>query len=204
MHYSWIDTILMGDSILRDIGEIRHTQVYCMPGLKTWQLDRLVRNNRIPQLAEAAAITIHVGTNDMGQHANTTGQELYKLFLSIQSRYPYIRLAWSQIVPRQRDNTTNLYRVINANQVIEGYLSQLGVPSIPSYQSFHNARVPIPDLYWDDGLHLNDDGKFLLRETLRQYQLKLRRDGRYIVRSIQALPEAPSALFTEWNEDLWA
>jgi len=174
-----IDTLILGDSILKYVDRVRHAQVLSFPGISCLELAQLIIRDKIKQMHGKRVIVIHCGTNDLDQPWETTVYWVTHLLVAISDRYPDTKLVWSTILPREaRTRKYNAEEVrlniIKVNNAMKRRQRQLQFFVIPSHTSFHKGKFPYSKLFARDFLHLKPKGTFCLRELYRQHLVRLR------------------------------
>jgi len=174
-----IDTIVIGDSIVKYVDQIRHTQVFSFPGIKCSELERLIVRNKIKAIEGKSVIMIHCGTNDLNQHWLSTVYEITHLIVAIADKYPNAKIVLSTILPRpartENYNEEEVRRnIISINNALKRRQRHLNFTTVPSHTSFHKSKHPLQRLFARDYLHLKPKGTLLLRELYRQHLIRLR------------------------------
>lgn len=174
-----VDTLILGDSIIKYVDSIRHAQVVSFPGISCSQLEQLIARNKIPELRDQEVILIHCGTNDLDQHWRDTVFNISRLLVAITDKLPNAKIIWSSILPRPartfyHDEESVRRNIIRINKEIKKRQRHLKITTCPSHTSFHYAKSPITKLFARDYLHLKTKGTLLLRELYRQHLLRLR------------------------------
>jgi len=198
-----IDTVIVGDSIIKYIDKVRHTSVISFPGIACGQLEQLIVRNKVRQLEGKKVILIHAGTNDLDNNWRTTVHIISKLLVSISDKYPTAKIVWSNILPRPActthyDKEEIRQNIIKINREMKRRQRHLKIIPCPSHTSFHTAKYPITKLFAMDFLHLKPTGTFLLRELYRQHLLRLRNLWKMETWKVQDIPDPETIIDRNW------
>ena len=199
-HYdkSLIDTAVIGDSIIRKVKQIGHCHVICYPGLQVEGLTKLIDANKCPELAGKSQIVVHVGTNSLDTPFQKLINDFDTLFRILRHTYPRANIIWNAILPRVDVTEAKAYKIIMINNEMRGNRQSVSV--ISSVKKFHRNRVPRPELYTFDKLHLNAFGVLVLRNTLRHNLLRWRSNrGIHTLSALEA-PYEHTSIMGNWRE----
>ena len=204
-----IDTVIIGDSIIKYVDQIRHSQVISYPGINCASLGQLINRNKIPELEGKKVIVAHVGTNDLNMDWRDTVYCVSHLITILVNKYPRAHIIWSNILPRPAqtahlDRETVRKNIITVNKVMKSRQRVLGMVSCPSHTSFHHSKHPIHKLFARDFLHLKTKGTFLLRELYRQHLLRLRDLWGITTWPVNEIPDPETRIEWNWMNQLCA
>ena len=202
-----VDTIILGDSIIKYVDEVRHSRVISYPGITCSELEQLIIRDKISNLSDNEVIGLHVGTNDLDMHWRSTVHEISRLLVSVTDKCPNSKVVWSNILPRpaatehvcKEDVRTNIIKI---NKAIKANQRHLKVVTLPSHTSFHQSKFPTYKLFAIDYLHLKTKGTFLLRELYRQHFIRLRRLWGLAVWEVDEIPIMETIVDTNWHAKL--
>jgi len=202
-----IDTAIVGDSILKYVDQVRHSQVISYPGISCSELEQMIIRNKVRNLEGKKVILLHVGTNDLDKHWQETVYEITHLLVAVTDKYPSANVIWSNILPRPSatDNYTKdevRRNIIKINQRIKRRQRHLKITTCPSHTSFHKAKYPKRKLFARDYLHLKPKGTLLLRELYRQHLLRLRKLWGMEVWEVKDLPDIETEIDRNWLNTL--
>ena len=191
-----IDTAIIGDSIIRKVKKIGHCHVICYPGLHVEGLTKLIEANQCPELAGKNMIVVHVGTNSLDIPYQQLLNDFDNLFGILMHTYPRANLFWNAILPRADVDEAKAYKIIMINNEMR---SNRQLETISSVNKFHRNRVPRPELYKADKLHLNSFGVLILRNTLRHNLLRWRSSmGIHTLSALEA-PYEHTSIVGNWR-----
>ncbi|CAC5422083.1 unnamed protein product [Mytilus coruscus] len=153
-------SIVISDSILKYLPEMRNTQLQAFGGLSCELLLRKLKN-RVFTWYHFNNIIVHVGTNDLF-NINTNVFEKYirDIIHELRICNPDCVIILSSILPRPCDFNHSELFVINFNNVLKQLSSSLtNVRYMASEKTFYNrVRKPINTLFSIDKLHLSTTG----------------------------------------------
>lgn len=172
---------LVGDSLVR--GQLtefcgRNTETrrrYCIPGAKLDDITSAV--DAVTELAkEDTVYLIHAGTNDV---QSTQTQALLSKYRQVIRRYktksPHVIV--SGILPRISAYAGFNSKASNINTSLKEICDDEGVAFTNAWYHF----LERPDLFWNDGLHLNEVGSArfgrLLDEAVKSFSKSLSKNG---------------------------
>lgn len=114
-------------------------------------------------LRKKTLVLVHIGTNDIaaGTTATTVLQRMKILINSITQVNPQVMyFAISAILPRMTDNCTTKATVKQCNSMMKHWSSHTNnIVFLNTTKLFLKNRKIVSDLYRQDGLHLNQQGK---------------------------------------------
>ena len=190
---------MLGDCTIKDVDEVRHSQVISFPEIHINELDQLITRDKIPEIHDKEILVLHVGTYDILRPFDTIFDDLVNLIATIRVTSPRLRIIWSQILPRPDCDDELNAKIIQFNNFVKFRAHLLQVNTIPSFQSLHRSTHPKVELFASDGVHLESQGTFLVRETFRQKLISFRRSFGMPVGSVQALPSPPTSIREGWS-----
>jgi len=198
-----IDTIVIGDSILKYVDQIRHAAVISYPGISCTELEQLIKRNKIPEMEGKAVIMIHAGTNNLDEHWRSTVFKITQLLVTTTDKFPHAKVVWSTILPRpaptERYNKHEVRaNIIKINKEMKRRQRHLRIITCPSHTSFHQAKYPVYKLFARDYLHLKPKGTILLRELYRQHLLRLRSLWGMEIWEVKDLPDPETKIDRNW------
>jgi len=156
------DYILLGDSILRFVGNINNTQVLAYPGMGLIKMEVLIRNNKVPEINNKKMIIIHLGTNDASKKSVTVPTMMDmtdELITAIRDKAPFAKIVISHIIPRPCDFAKSNSKIMEYNKAVHARASLWGISTIPTYETLQYEGKPIETFFLHrDKLHLSDTG----------------------------------------------
>jgi lysophospholipase L1-like esterase len=159
--------LIIGDSILKNIRYVRDCNTISLSGAKIDELSRfLFFHTSI--LNNTECILIHCGTNNINK--NTPSEivsKLESLINKIKETNPTLTILLSAILPRPIDNTTTGESVKYVNMELKKLCPLWGVCFVASYKMMFRRGTPV-EAYYQDGLHLNENGTRRLRQYFSQ------------------------------------
>lgn len=140
--------LVLGDSIVRNVGTEQNMTVECFPGIRTEQLHRVMENRK---LGSPDTVILHVGTNDLKQTANLdyVMGEVYSLVNKAKVKFPKSKIVLSGVLRRA---DVSWRRIGALNDRYDWIARTLGV-------TFVDPNSWLEE--WDfarDGLHINRRG----------------------------------------------
>jgi len=170
--------VLIGDSIIRNVGNINNTQVIAYPGSNLWKMALLIEHNRLTEIANKKMVIVHLGTNDASRPNITVDKlvELTKnLITQIRRVAPNAVVAFSHVIPRPCDFPKTHELVKEYNKFVQANAASWGIRTFPSYSTLQKAGKPIEKYYKTiDRLHLNPAGVLRMRMSLSKFIAKER------------------------------
>ena len=96
--------------------------IYAYPGIRANDLDRAIREERLPPPHEVGIAIVHVGTNDasrgrVDQTVETVADSIQQLFQTLKTLYQNAEFMFSSILPRfdeDDDRTAEINQVTPA------------------------------------------------------------------------------------------
>lgn len=153
-------TIIVSDSILTYIQEMKNTQLYSYGGLTTERLLLKLRN-RVFSWRYAKNVIIHVGTNDIGSISSSKYESVMKSVVAeIRKCNEECIIFLSTVLPRRKDFENTSLLVNEFNQMLKNVAEgQQNVRVMYCCKSFYcKYQKPIKCLFTADGLHLSVNG----------------------------------------------
>lgn len=175
-----VDYLILGDSIIKQVGSINNTQCISYPGINIARLAVLLDNNKIPEVAERKIIALHVGTNDATR--DTPEQmlaDMETLIASVRRINPTCVICVSHIIPRLLDFDQTNQTIKKFNEAVTAQCQPWDIKTIPTYNTFQSYARPIPEMYCSDKLHPSLLGDERLRAFLSNHMSKIRRSLGY-------------------------
>ena len=188
------EALILTDSLGSTFGKLFKADVLAIPGLK---IEELAENFETLDYSQYRCILLLVGTNNLTPkhiwnwyrqrvrnkqpcsplppHLITPIPDfiaLYRQLINkIQSVKPNVTIIVSAILPRKFDFTENSEHIYSINHYLEALCGTFfKCKYIPTYKVITKTREGIlkDNIYSDDGLHLSDHGKTLVRAYFRE------------------------------------
>jgi lysophospholipase L1-like esterase len=141
--------MVVGDSVVRGVGDEHTEMVECFPGIKTEQLHKVIEKR---DLGSPETVIIHVGTNDLRTTRNLDWimGEIYTLATTAKAKFPSGRLVLSGVLRR---SDVSWRRIGALNDRLDWVAGALGITFVDP-----NSWIEDND-FARDGMHLNGGGK---------------------------------------------
>jgi len=182
------DYVLIGDSIVRNVGNINNTQVISYPGSSLFKMALLIEHNKLTELNNKKMVVVHLGTNDVSKKHMTLDKLINlttTLINQIKRVAPTAIIALSHVIPRPCDYLKTKDLVMEYNKKVQGCALEWGIRTFPTYETLQKHGKPIEAYYKNiDRLHLNVLGvkrirmclsKFIAKERIRMGNRRTRR-----------------------------
>uniref|UniRef100_A0A4W6EZL8 SGNH hydrolase-type esterase domain-containing protein n=1 Tax=Lates calcarifer TaxID=8187 RepID=A0A4W6EZL8_LATCA len=163
-------TLVIGDSITRNVRLASPANVYCLPGARASDIEdnlRVLASRREKQGAQAhctpsySNIVIHVGTNNIRmKQSEVTKASLARTFEFARKMCRH-RLVVSGLLP-MRGNDEVYSRLTSLNRWLARHCSEQGYSFVDNWPSFWGR----PDLLKADGLHPTGAGAAILSRNI--------------------------------------
>lgn len=153
-------SLVISDSILKYLPEMRNTQLHAFGGLSCEMLLRKLKN-RVFTWYHFNNIIVHVGTNDVFNiNANLFEKYIRDIIHELRICNPDCVIILSSVLPRPCDFNQSELFVINFNNVLKQLASSLtDVKYMQCEKTFYSrVRKPINTLFTVDKLHLSTTG----------------------------------------------
>lgn len=159
------DTLIIGDSIIRDLNEkgLCRTKVECLRGADVCNVRESLEQIDVGNFD---TVVIHVGTNDCTstRKQETAEKNLNNLVDSVQQRAPNTAIVLSSVCPRVDDHGRHQITVNKMNRHIRSLADSKGCLIVDHDKNFKVDNSADPSLLNSRGLHLNRTGT---RQLLR-------------------------------------
>lgn len=122
-------------------------------------------------------VVIYCGENDLASSDTVTARMVFgrfeELFHIIRGKFPDLPVAYISMKPSLRRRHL-LLKMRESNQLIKDFLSmQKNAVFIDVYHLMLNeSDQPIPELFFDDGLHMNAQGYAVWKKIIEPFLLK--------------------------------
>ena len=170
--------LLLGDSIVKNVDNLKNTLVISYPGATISKMLVLIRHGKVPEIANKSIILLHFGTNDINSVSyDDMMYQTHQLVRLVQTKSDYYcTVAISHIIPRAIDHKTTESIINKYNNSVVSMKHKWHFDTVPTYSTFlTNDLVPMFDLYkTTDLLHPNDKGDSRLRSHISNHIAKLR------------------------------
>ena len=149
-----VDTLIIGDSILQHVDEIRHAKVdeirhakvYSLPGLKCRELQNMVTLVLLPELAYVDVVVVHVGTCDTTLNESGLYFAISDMIRAIKYKYRNLQVIWSQMLTRLDQTRKVNVKITNVNRTMKMRRFGLGIFILPTPMSFLSGKYVINSL----------------------------------------------------------
>ena len=156
-------TLLLSDSIMRNIGFLPNTDVVVYPGRRIEFFDSLLRA-KADKLGQYKLVVVHAGTNDIQRQSKQQILDSYdRVIRTFKAIHTQGQLAISCILPRPRDEHWSGEKVKHINKYLIAHCRENGVLCFRTFSPFLSRNRARRDLF-RDGLHLNEQGDVLLTD----------------------------------------
>ena len=165
---------IIGDSLIKNIKQLRFTEVQAFPGANTNTLYRKLGRSDDVQL-DFDIVVVAIGTNDIENRIISPerhAQEISEVIRLILRENPACKLGISEIVPRLCDSDELNRRVIEFNRAVKQICKHFRkdenrkVWYLSTSARFLKNGTLISNLFERDGLHLSCRGQQVLQEIL--------------------------------------
>ncbi|XP_056092533.1 uncharacterized protein LOC130071699 [Rhinichthys klamathensis goyatoka] len=168
-----LQVCFLTDSMCRDI-EDHFPNAQCWVHPDTTLLRSVQQHiKHFEKLHNYTIVILHIGTNDIasGASASTVVQRMKTLIARISLVNPHVLyFAISAILPRANDDSTLKTTIKQCNSLIQHWTSQTrNILFLNTSKPFLKNGKIIQDLYKDDGLHLNQEGKHKLFSYFQRF-----------------------------------
>ena len=163
---------IIGDSIIKNVSGIDGCLVQSFRGDTIAQLANKI-NNKKARLLPYDYVILHVGTNDIDNHAPFVNimKDFANLIGIDRKIHPAIFIIVSAILPRPCDYKESDSKVRDVNSHLNKHMSKdLNFKFVCTYKPFTYCGKPKVELYAknDGGLHLNTEGSNRLKHFFLQ------------------------------------
>lgn len=174
----YIDNVLIiGDSILKEVGHVRNAQVRAYRGDTLEDLKNHIKTDEEQLMANKKVAVIHAGTNDL---YNSTVEEMLEdmetLINEIKEKNEYCHIAVSPIIPRPRDYWTTMMKIRRFNKEVQMKENIWGIRPWRCWRPFSRKNLPRRHMYKLDGLHPSRKGAICLSQYLAKQCAMLRNE----------------------------
>ena len=159
--------LILGDSMLRGVERVCHARIVVRPGCTASRMERFLLSGDCPHLGQFSTIVFHLGTNDIFTSIHVVKADFIRLFETINSMTQHATVAFSTILPRPRDHLRSRAPIKALNLWLAPACRRNGYHLLNPQKLFRRRDgTPHADLF-RDGLHLNRDGCYKLRDYYR-------------------------------------
>ncbi|XP_061918080.1 uncharacterized protein LOC133659339 [Entelurus aequoreus] len=167
-------TLVIGDSITRNIKLSKPATVKCIPGARAPDIEanlrELTRNRPSKHVRQAnrttnyANIVVHVGSNDTRMRQSEITKRNIARTCDLARKMSRHRVIVSGPLPA-RGNDERYSRLVSLNKWLASYCRQQELTFIDNWPSFWGK----PGLLMRDGLHPNQEGAIILSRNIDYY-----------------------------------
>ena len=172
--------LILGDSIIKRVGNINNTIVVSYPGFSLSKITTLINFGKVPEIIGKTIIMLHFGTNDITSlDEDDMLFQTWSLVKAVRSQNGLCKIVVSHIIPRFVDfATTDPIAKKYNKQIARNY--KWCIETVPTYSTFLHKSKPIKGLYKkEDLLHPSPKGDRLLRSMLANHMAKIRKRLNY-------------------------
>ena len=160
--------ILLSDSICKHIAHVWDLDLLAYPGTNIEDFMTRIRLNKIPELKNATAVILHVGTNNLmneNEDEKLIAQNIFLLARTVYGKYGCF-VVISLLIPRPDSDKMN-QKAMKVNELIKAGINPSFMHCIYTYRVFIKKSKIDQDLYCKlDKIHPNLQGNKLLFKYL--------------------------------------
>ena len=163
--------LVIGDSILKEVGHIRNAIVRSFRGDTLEDLNNHLQEDKEKLLVGKSIVLIHAGTNDLYSLTIEEMLEDLERLVNTIVDHPHGKckyVAVSSIIPRAKDYWTTLLKIKRYNKEVHWNEDIFGMHYMRTWRPFTRKNLPRKFLYKFDGLHPSRKGA----DRLSQYLAK--------------------------------
>ena len=182
------NVLIIGDSILKQVGHVRNAVVRSYRGDTIEDLNHHLQNDGEQLLYNKKIIVIHAGTNDLYsltiEEMLEDLETLVKTILEKSNTWVYC-VAFSAILPRPKDYWTSLMKIRKFNAAVKASEDTIGIRFLRTWRPFSRKHLPRKFMFKRDALHPSDKGAMRMSQYLAK-QCSLIRKEHHIPRNKRA------------------